>query len=136
MKNYFDFSDYPKDHPLYSEANKKRIGYFKGELNGQPRFEVVGQRSKMYSILSNTVEKQTAKGIGRNVRQQQLKHKNYLNCLLSRKPSTVSEIRIGSEKHRIFLMQQINRALSVYDDKRYLFEDGVTSFSYGHHKIV
>ncbi|CAL1296423.1 unnamed protein product [Larinioides sclopetarius] len=61
MKQYFDFSDYSHDHPLYSVENKKKIGFFKDELNGQPCFEFVGLRSKMYSILSGKGEKQTAK---------------------------------------------------------------------------
>ncbi len=30
----FDFSDYPKDHPLYSEVNKKVMGKMKDEMNG------------------------------------------------------------------------------------------------------
>ncbi|GBO33352.1 hypothetical protein AVEN_62208-1 [Araneus ventricosus] len=44
MKQYFDFSDYPRDHPLYSDENKKKIGYFKDELNGQPCLEFIGLR--------------------------------------------------------------------------------------------
>ncbi|GBN08935.1 hypothetical protein AVEN_174617-1 [Araneus ventricosus] len=135
MKNYLDFSDYPKDHPLYSDENKKKIGYFKDELNGQPCLEFIDLRSKMYSILSERDEKQTAKCIYKSVRQQQLKHVNYRQCLLSRKPSTISQNRIGSEKHHIFSMQQSKRALSAFDDKRFLLEDGVTSLSYGHYKI-
>ncbi|CAL1293464.1 unnamed protein product [Larinioides sclopetarius] len=74
MKQYFDFSDYPHDHPLYSVENKKKIGFFKDELNGQPCFEFVGLRSKMYSILSGKGEKQTAKGISKTVRQQKDVH--------------------------------------------------------------
>ncbi|GBN36896.1 hypothetical protein AVEN_176889-1 [Araneus ventricosus] len=105
MKNYFDFSDYPKDHPLFSVENKKKIGYLKDELNGQPCFEFVGLRSKMYSILSGKGEKQTAKGISKSVRQQKLKHANYRQCLFSCKPSSVLQSRIGSEKHCIFSMR-------------------------------
>ena len=29
----YDFSEYPKDHPLYSTCNKKALGYSKDELN-------------------------------------------------------------------------------------------------------
>ncbi|GBN89997.1 hypothetical protein AVEN_120025-1 [Araneus ventricosus] len=81
MKQYFDFSDYPRDRSLYSDENKKKIGYFKDELNGQPCLEFIGLRSKIYSILSERGEKQTAKGIYKSVRQQQLKHANYRQCL-------------------------------------------------------
>ncbi|GBN22795.1 hypothetical protein AVEN_104507-1 [Araneus ventricosus] len=112
-----------------------KIGYFKDELNGQPCLEFIGLRSKMYSIFSERGEKQTAKDIYKRVRQQQLKHINYRQSLFSRKPSTVSQNRISSEKHHIFSMQQSKRALSAFDDKRFLIEDGVTSLSYGHYKI-
>lgn len=33
-RDLFDFSDYLKNHSLYSEKNKKVIGKFKDELNG------------------------------------------------------------------------------------------------------
>ncbi|GBN41880.1 hypothetical protein AVEN_198612-1 [Araneus ventricosus] len=55
VKNYFDFSDYPKDHSLYSDENKKKIGYFKDELNGQPCFEFVG--------LSPALKKKSAENL-------------------------------------------------------------------------
>lgn len=35
VKEHFHFSDYPKYHPLYDEINKKVIGKFKNELNGE-----------------------------------------------------------------------------------------------------
>ena len=43
----YDTSDYPKDHPCYSEMNKKVIGKFKDECNGKPIEEVICLRSKM-----------------------------------------------------------------------------------------
>ena len=51
MDEYFDTSDYPKDHKCYSDRNKKKLGYFKDETCGVPIVEFVGLRSKMYSIL-------------------------------------------------------------------------------------
>ena len=36
-----DTSGYPKDHPLYSEKNKKVIGKFEDELNGKIMNEIV-----------------------------------------------------------------------------------------------
>jgi len=44
--DHFDTSDYPKDHPLYSERNKKSLGFFKDETNGSPTAEFVGLRAK------------------------------------------------------------------------------------------
>jgi hypothetical protein len=61
MKNnpdYSDTSDYPKDHPLYCDKNKKVIGKFKNELNGIKILEYIGLRSKMYSYRTeNSVSK-------------------------------------------------------------------------------
>ena len=51
MKTHYDFSDYPKDHPLYSEQNKKVIDKFKDKCSDTPIAEYVGLRPKMYSIL-------------------------------------------------------------------------------------
>ena len=49
LKNYFDFSDYPKDHVLYSEENKKVVEKFKDELNGLIMREIVVLKPKQYA---------------------------------------------------------------------------------------
>jgi hypothetical protein len=54
---HYDPSDYPKDHPLYSEENKKVVNKFKDELNGKLVEEYVGLRLKMYSIKIEDLEK-------------------------------------------------------------------------------
>ena len=71
----YDFSEYPKDHPLYSTSNKKALGCFKDELNSVPKEEFVGLRPKCYAFKctgkvekntlqhSKPVEKNIAKGI-------------------------------------------------------------------------
>ena len=35
IKDDLDTSDYPKDHKLYSDKNKKVIGKFKDEMNSE-----------------------------------------------------------------------------------------------------
>ncbi len=47
-KEYFDLSDYPKDHELYDETNKKVIGKLKNESIKQIT-EFVGLRAKLYA---------------------------------------------------------------------------------------
>lgn len=42
--DHYDFSNYPTDHPLYSETNKKVIGKFKDELGGDPIKQVIALR--------------------------------------------------------------------------------------------
>ena len=35
-QDLYDFSEYPTDHPNYSEMNNKVLGKFKDELNSMP----------------------------------------------------------------------------------------------------
>jgi len=54
MKNnmhLYDTSDYPNEHPLHSNKNKKVLGKMKDECAGTPIAEYIGLRPKMYSIL-------------------------------------------------------------------------------------
>ena len=46
-KNLYDTSDYPKEHPLYSNSNKKVLGKMKDECAGTPIEECVCLRPKM-----------------------------------------------------------------------------------------
>ena len=62
---HFDTSDYPKDHDLWSDANKKVIGMMKDETNGKAILEFLGLRSKLYSILLEEEAKKRAKGINK-----------------------------------------------------------------------
>lgn len=50
MKEWFDFSDYPKTHSLYDEINKKVIGKFTDELNGKQMVRFVGLKPKQYAF--------------------------------------------------------------------------------------
>ena len=50
-KDEFDFSEYPKQQPLYDETNKKVIGKMKDECADTPITEYVGLRPKLYSVL-------------------------------------------------------------------------------------
>ena len=49
-KGWFDFSNFPTDHPLYDDSNKCIPSLFKDECNVRPIKEFVGLQSKMYSL--------------------------------------------------------------------------------------
>ena len=68
-KQYFDLSDYPKEHPLYDPTNKKVIGKFKDEANGKIITEFCGLRSKCYCYILNgeAYEHKKAKGAKESV---------------------------------------------------------------------
>ena len=50
LKKY-DFSEYPLSHPLYNTSNKKKLGFFKDELNLVPMEEFLGLRAKCYAVM-------------------------------------------------------------------------------------
>ena len=131
-KHLFDNSDYPKNSPFYNNANKKVIGKFKDEAAGMPIVEFVGLRSKMYSyIKDNEQSSRTAKGIKKNVIKQQLGHDKYKDVLFNKKQMCHTMRLIKSEKHQIgsYVVDKIS--LSCFDDKRYIHQNGVTSYAYG-----
>ena len=60
----YDTSNYPKDHPLFSAANKKLLGKMKDECGGLAIDEVVAIRSKMYSLKKSDKKNiRKAKGV-------------------------------------------------------------------------
>ena len=136
-KEIFDNSDYNKKSPFYFGENKKVIGKFKDEAAGIPVTEFVGLRSKMYSYtLDNKQSKRTAKGIKKNIIQNNLSHGNYKKVLLSEEQIHHSMKTIRSMKHQLASFELNKISLSCFDDKRYIHKNGITSYAYGHYKIL
>ena len=89
----YDFCEYPIDHPLYSDMNRKAIGVFKDELNPVPMQQFVGLLPKCYAFLctgkvsnnmlqhTNLVEKKTAKGVKSRAKDAHLHFEYYLDAL-------------------------------------------------------
>ena len=135
-KDKFDNSDYPKNSPYYDESNKKVIGKFKDEACGVPIISFVGLKFKMYSCITN-YEKggKTAKGIKKNVIKNNIKHEDHKNVLLNNEQLHHKMKTIRSQKHQ-FGSYKINKvSLSCFDDKRYIHDNGISSYGYGHYKI-
>ena len=98
----YDFSDYPPNHFLQSDTNKKKIGLFKDELNGKTLEEFCGLRSKCYSLLyecPREKRKLTAKGCVESVKKEHFEHEHYLDTLYKNKTFIVSENIIKSRSH-------------------------------------
>ena len=132
----FDTSDYPSNHPLHSNANKKVIGKMKDETAGEPIKEFVGLRPKMYSfILDGGKEKKTAKGVKKSVKEREIQHVDFKNCLFNNVPQQHSMLGFQSDCHQLYTEKLTKTSLSPYDDKRYILADGVSSYAYGHYKI-
>ena len=136
-KNRFDNSDYSENSPYFDKTNKKVIGKFKDEAAGIPICEFIGLRSKMYSyIKDNQKEGKTAKGIKKNIIKKNLHHENYRGVLFENKQLHHKMKTIRSQKHEIGSYEINKVSLSCFDDKRFILEDGIKSYAYGHYAIL
>lgn len=136
---FFDTSNYPSDHPLYSTANAKVVGKLKDECASKPAVEFVGLRSKMYSLLlvddvDNENVKMTAKGVKRCYVENSVRHKMYVETLRSRQCTYATFQNIISHNHKLMTVDITKKCLSAYDDKRHICQDGYTTFAHGHYR--
>jgi len=82
----------------------------------------------MYSyIKDNTKGGKTAKGIKKNIIKNEIKHG------LQQIHHTMKTIR--SNNHQLGSYELNKVSLSCFDDKRYILNDGLQSYAYGHYEI-
>ena len=138
VKDRFDTSEYPEDHPsgIPTGINKKVLGMFKDEAKGKPINEFVGLRSKLYSYkMDEGKENKKCKGVKKAVVERTIKHEDYKKCLETGKEQLRKQNIIRSYKHELYT-EEINKiALSAADDKRYLLKDSFDTLAWGHYKI-
>ena len=138
VKEWFDTNDFPKDHPAVLEGlpivkeNKKKIGLMKDECGGKILTEWVALRPKLYSFLTESGEKQKAKGLKKSIKNKSLRHENFLKCLRTGKSQTRKQCLFRSRDHHIFTENMVKVALSCDDDKRIVLENGIDTLSLGH----
>ena len=121
LENIFDFSNLDKNNKLYSEKNKKRLGFFKIETPLNIWIDdFVCLRSKAYSFKckNNDENKNKIKGISKS----QSKHINFeedYNCLFGRDhQKECDNYIIRSLNHEMYLQKVKKSTLSIFDDKR------------------
>ena len=135
-KDKFDNSDYNKESPFYNAVNKKVIGKFKDESTGIPITEFVGLRSKMYSyVKDNEQTARTAKGIKKQVIIKDIKHEDYKEVLFNNKQMHHTIKTIRSNNHQLGSFELNKISLSCFDDKRFVHQNGIKSYAYGHYEI-
>ena len=80
----------------------------------------------MYCIVSeNSEEVNTAKGVNISI-----EFKEYKNVLFNKKIIRHKMKRIQSKLHKIGTCDVCKISLSCFDDKRYISNDGITTFAY------
>ena len=133
--NLYDTSNYNKEHYLFSNKNKKVLGLFKDEMGGIPISEYVGLRPKVYSVITKEEQIRKAKGVKKNIVKNQITHQNYLDCLFHSKTFRHEMHMLRSYEHQIYGIRVNKTSLSPLDTKRYIKEDGIKSYAFGHFRI-
>ena len=133
--DYFDTSEYSRDHFLYRARNKKVLWKMKDATHRVPVEKFVGLRPKMYSILftkdNKPVEKKAAKAFPRTWQSENFDIS--IISHVSEKQVQMARInQIWSETHQLYSLTLTNTCLSPHDDKRYILEDGCHTLAYGH----
>ena len=130
-KEWFDFSNFPPDHPLYDDSNKRIPGLFKDECNVRTIREFVGLQSKMYCLSIEGGDVKVAKGVKKSMINNDLKFSNYMECLMEEETMEHSFRCIQSDQHSIHTLDLKKKTLSGFDDKRFLL-NMIDSVPYGY----
>ena len=89
----------------------------------------------MYSYIKNDEKGKTAKGIRKNVIKNHIKHEDYKEVLLNNEQLHHKIKTIRSQRHQLGSYEINKESLTCCDDKRYIHNNGITSYAYGHYKI-
>ena len=123
-------------HHIIATSIKKIIGKFKDKACGIPVTEFIGLKSKMYSyVKDNEKGGKTAKGIKKNVINNDMRHGDYKNTLINNKQMHHKMKTIRSQRHQLGSYEINKVSLSCFDDKRYIHDNGTSSYAYGNYKI-
>ena len=114
---------------------KKVIGKFKDEVSGIPVNEFIGLGSKSLYLKDTNECGKTAKGIKKNVIKEDIKHENYKDVLFNSKQVYHKMKTLRSQRHQLGSCEMNKISLSCFDDKRYLHNNGIYSYAYGHYEI-
>ena len=140
---WFDTSNYEKDHPLFSEKSKKQVRFMKDECGGNQILRFVGLRSKLYAYEVDRlrddngewkydVQKKKCKGIRKYIIKKEITIEDYEECLFSRQPQFRTMNAIRSRRHDVGAERMNKTVLSADDDKRVVLPDGIHTLAIGH----
>ena len=140
IKDEFDFSNYPRTHPLFSLTNKAVPGKFKDETASVPIKEFIGMRAKQYSIrldqaLGGSWEKRATAGIKKSVAAKHLRHSVFREVFLQQSRMDVTQQVFVNVNHQITTRNKTRVGVSAFDDKRFILNDLKTTLPYGHYTL-
>ena len=140
---HMDFCDYPKDHPNHNVENKKALGKFKDELNGEIMTEFIGLKPKMYAFkvegetAKEAQDHRKAKGVPKSIVKKHIMFEDFKKTHedLESKKKYVNFNCIRSKNHQIYSLNINKCSLSNFENKRYYISNN-HSLPYGHYSLI
>ena len=80
-------------------------------------------------------ESKKCKGVKKGTVEESIKLRDYEDCLFTGKEQLKSMNVIRSYNHEVFTEAVNKIALSPHDDKRYIQENQINTYAWGHHRI-
>ena len=109
----------------------------KDKTAGIPIVEFVELRIKVYSYMKDNYKGgKTAKRIKKVVIKNQIKNNDYKSVLFNQEQQLHTMNTLRSLNHQLGSYKINMVSLSCFDHERYLLDDGISSYSYGHHKLT
>ena len=130
-KELFDLSNFSVSSKCYCRDNKKVLGKMKDEYGGKSILKFVGLKSKMYSILDESLnEKSTNKGHNAFIEFQE-----FHNTLFKKNILRHTMRGIKPKNHNLYTYETDKISLSCFDNKQYILKNGINKLAYGHKDI-
>jgi hypothetical protein len=131
-----DTSNYPTNHPLFTNEYKAKLGCIKDEVEGETIVEAVLLKPKCYSMIteSGLKNKKTAKGVQYCVKQA-LAHATYVEAFNHQLEIVRDTRRFQTKDHIVSTILQRKWALSATDNKR-AWTAANDSVPYGHYSLT
>ena len=131
-KHLFDFNNYSENSKFFEETNKKVIGKMKDESKRKITDEFVGLKRKMHSMKNiDDKESNTAKGV-----KIPTDFNKFKDTLFNKKIIRHKMRRIQGKKHKMGTYEINKISLSVFDDKRFVLNNGIHALAYFHKNII
>ena len=109
---------------------------FKDECEGKMITEFVASASKCYSYKTDDRKShKKAKGIVKSVRERELTHQHYKECVSKKKKKNVSQNLIRGHDLVNYTKSVSKIALNPEDSKRYIL-DRISTLLFGHWRLV
>ena len=149
VKEWFDTSNYPENHPsgIKAGVNKKENGKIKDESGGLTIVEFVALCAKLYVLIvrqnkealknishkklpfKGKEEERKAKGVKKSVIKNSLSFEDYKKCLFSEEKQ-MRQMNIFRSKYHDVYSTTVNKvALSPNDDKRLVCENKINTLA-------